>query len=208
MARLVLVLGKSGTGKSTSLRNFKAEEVSVMSVTGKELPFPTDIVVRKTYTYEEVLKGVLSASKPVVVIDDANYLMSKYEFSTIGENGYGKFARNAQSMVKVLEAIAQKDSDQTYYVFSHLTKDEDGTISFKTTGKMVDEKYGVSGVTNIVLEAFYDKDSEGFYFRTKADGSGVKTPMGMFTEDKIENDLKKVNDIITAYYKPKTKEEK
>jgi hypothetical protein len=135
--------------------------------------------------------------------------MSNFEFATINESGYGKFARNAQGMVKVFQAIIDKESDQTFYVMAHTEKDEEGHLSFKTTGKMVSEKYNPSGITNIVIEAAYDDQSEQFVFRTKADGRGIKTPMGMFEGDFIGNDLKVVNDKIVEYYKPaKTTKEK
>lgn len=200
MARLVLILGDSGTGKSTSLRNFTKDEVGVVSVTGKELPFKTDIRVVHPKTYDEVIYVVNEAKTPVVIIDDANYLMSNFEFATINENGYGKFARNALGMVNVFNAIINKDSDQTFYVMAHTAQNEAGKLQFKTTGKMVEEKYNPLGVTNIVLEAAYDDQADDFVFRTKADGTGIKTPIGMFDTPTVPNDLKMVNETIKAYY--------
>lgn len=210
MSRIVFILGDSGSGKSTSLRNLKVEDVNVISVTGKELPFKTDIKVYHPRTYEDVITAVGQAKKPIVVIDDTNYLMSNFEFSTINESGYGKFARNALGMVNVFNTIINKDSDQTFYIMAHTEQTEDGHLAFKTTGKMVSDKYNPSGITNIVIEAAYDNQSDSFVFRTKADGRGIKTPMGMFKETSIENDLKSVNDEIVAYYMPSkiTKKEK
>jgi len=206
MARIVLVLGDSGSGKSTSLRNLAAEDVNVISVTGKELPFKTDIKVYHPKTYEDVIGAVTKASKPIVVIDDANYLMSNFEFATINETGYGKFARNALGMVNVFKTIIDKETDQTFYIMAHTEQTEDGHLAFKTTGKMVSDKYNPAGITNIVIEAAYDDQSEKFVFRTKADGRGIKTPMDMFAEPTIDNDLKLVNDTINEYYAPvKTK---
>lgn len=202
MSRLVFILGDSGSGKSTSLRNLKKADVSVLSITGKELPFKTDIKVNATRSYEDVRKWINGVDKPIMVLDDANYLMSNFEFATINESGYGKFARNALGMVQVFDAMISKQSDQTFYVMAHTDKDpETGQLSFKTTGKMVSEKYNPSGVTNIVLESMFDADSEEFVFRTKADGRGVKSPLGMFKEPMVPNDLKEVNKIITEFYK-------
>lgn len=201
MARLVFILGDSGSGKSTSLRNLTDKDVNVVSVTGKELPFKTDIKIYHPQTYEQVIKAVEAASKPIVVIDDANYLMSNFEFATINESGYGKFARNALGMVNVFNAIINKESDQTFYVMAHTEQNEEGHLRFKTTGKMVSEKYNPAGVTNIVLEALFDDQSESFVFRTRADGRGVKSPLGMFTEQFVPNDLKEVNKTITEFYK-------
>ena len=203
MSRLILVLGKSGTGKSTSLRNLTAKDVNVISVLGKELPFKTDIKVYHPKSYADVINAINLATKPIVVIDDTNYLMSSYEFATINENGYGKFARNAEGMVNVFNAIINKEGDQTFYVMAHTDEDEDGNISMKTTGKMVSDKFNLNGTTNIVLTSIFDKESEDFVFKTKADGTGVKTPMGMFTEAVIPNDLAIVNKTINDYFKEK-----
>lgn len=200
MARIVFVLGDSGTGKSTSMRTLKASEVSVMSVTGKELPFKTDIEVNKQASYDTVTKWVNNVDKPIMVLDDANYLMSNFEFSTINEIGYSKFARNAQSMVRVFEAIISKESDQTFYIMAHTEQNEDGHLRFKTTGKMVSEKYNPAGITNIVIEAAYDDQTDDFVFRVKPDGSGIKTPIGMFTTPTVPNDLKLVDETIKKYY--------
>lgn len=200
MARLVMILGTSGSGKSTSLRNLTEKDVQVISVLGKELPFRTNIKTYHPKSYDDVLKAVGASKAPIVVIDDTNFLMSKYEFATINESGYAKFSRNADNMVKVFETIIDKDSDQTFYVLAHSEKDEDGNITFKTTGKMVADKYPPNGITNIVLEAAYNPEEERFVFRTKADGHGVKTPIGMFETDEIDNDLASVNKTINEYY--------
>lgn len=202
MARLIMVLGDSGSGKSTSLRNLTREEVNVISVTGKELPFKTDIATYHPKSYADAIKAVETASKPIVVIDDANYLMSFFEFATINETGYSKFSRNAQQMVQLFNVIINKQSDQNFYVMAHSEQSEDGKLRFKTVGKMVSEKYNPSGVTNIVLEAAFDEDDEVFVFKVKADGRGIKAPIGMFETDTIPNDLKSVDATIRDYYKP------
>lgn len=201
MSRLVLLLGGSGTGKSTSLRNLTAKDVNVISVMGKELPFKTDIKVYKPKNgYDSVIKAVHSADKPIVVIDDTNYLMTNFEFATINENGYGKFARNALGMVQVFNAILDKESDQTFYVMAHTDKDQPDVVAMMTSGKMVSEKFNPNGITNIVIQSEYDKEAEEFVFKVKADGTGIKTPLGMFDTPTVPNDLKVVNDTITNFY--------
>lgn len=209
MAQLVFILGESGSGKSTSLRNLTAKDVNVVSVTGKDLPLKTDIAVyHPKGGYQDVIRAIQSAKAPIVVIDDANYLMSLFEFATINEQGYGKFARNALGMVQVFNAIIEKESDQIFYIMAHSEQSEDGKLRFKTTGKMVSEKYNPAGVTNIVVEAAYDDEIEEFVFKTKADGRGIKTPMGMFDTDTIPNDLKLLDNAIREYRKPSNKETK
>jgi hypothetical protein len=200
MSRIVFILGDSGSGKSTSLRNLTDKDVNVVSVTGKELPFKTDIKVYHPRTYEDVIKAVEAAKKPIVVIDDANYLMSNFEFATLNETGYGKFARNALGMVNVFNAIINKDSNQNFYIMAHTEATEDGKIKFRTTGKMVSEKYNPAGITNIVLEAAYDDQSDEFVFRVKPDGRGVKAPLGMFETETIPNDLREVDKKVQEFY--------
>ena len=169
-----------------------------MSVTGKELPFKTNIQVNSTQQYEKVISWINSVDKPIMVLDDANYLMSNFEVATINETGYGKFARNALGMVQVFNAMIAKDSDQTFYVMAHTEQDEEGKLRFKTTGKMVSEKYNPAGITNIVLEAAYDDDD--FVFRVKSDGRGIKAPLGMFKDATVPNDLKVVDKTIREFY--------
>jgi hypothetical protein len=200
MSKLILILANPGTGKSSSLRNLKAEEVTVVSVTGKELPFKTDIkpVVPKNAT--DVVKIVNESKKPIVVIDDANYLLSFEEMARANEVGYTKFTQMAQSFFNIIKAIIDKKSDQVFYILAHSDTEEDGTLRLKTTGKMLSEKIVIEGLTNIVLKAEVNEDGE-FVFKVKTDGMGVKTPLGMFDTDTIPNDIKLVNEAIKKYYK-------
>lgn len=200
MARLVLIISKSGSGKSSSMRNLKKGEASVILSTGKELPFKNEL---STFVpkggYVDVLNAIDKASSPIVVIDDANYLMSFEEMNRVQEVGYGKFTQMAQNMFKVFKAIIDKPTDQTFYIMAHAADTEDGHLQFKTTGKMLSDKVVLEGLTNILLTNEITPDGE-FVFKVKTDGTGVKAPMGMFETDTIPNDLKLVNEAINNYY--------
>lgn len=200
MARLVLVISNSGTGKSSSLRNLKKGEASVILCSGKELPFKHEL---STFVpkagYVDVLNAIDKASSPIVVIDDANYLMSFEEMNRVQEVGYGKFTQMAQNMFKVFKAIIDKPSDQTFYIMAHAAETEDGKLRFKTTGKMLSDKVVLEGLTNILLTNEITPDGE-FVFKVKTDGTGVKAPLGMFETDTIPNDLRLVNEAINKYY--------
>lgn len=200
MSRLVLVISKSGTGKSSSLRNLKKGEASVVLSSGKELPFKSDLNSFVPKNYQDVLAAIESAKSPIVVIDDANYLMSFEEMSRVQEVGYAKFTQMAQNMFRVFKAIIDKDSDQTFYIMAHAADTEDGRLQFKTTGKMLSEKVVLEGLTNILLTNEITADGE-FVFRVMTDGTGVKSPIGMFSTPTVPNDLKIVNDAITKFYK-------
>lgn len=198
MSRLVLVLAQSGTGKSSSMRNLKKGEANVLLCSGKELPFKTDLATRVPKSYAEVLDSIQKATAPIVVIDDANYLMSFEEMARVNESGYGKFTQMAANLFGVFKAIMNKDSDQIFYIMAHAEAREDNLLRFKTTGKMLSEKVVLEGLTNIVLTTEIE-DGE-FVFKSQTDGTGVKSPIGMFPAT-MPNDLKLVDAAIRKFYK-------
>lgn len=200
MARLVLILSQTGTGKSSSLRNLKQGDANVILCSGKELPFKTDLATRVPKNYGDVIAAINGATAPIVVIDDANYLMSFEEMARVSETGYGKFTQMAANMFSLFKAIIDKQSDQVFYVMAHAEPREDNLLRFKTSGRMLSEKIVLEGLTNIVLTTEII-DGE-FVFKTRTDGSGVKSPVGMFEGDgTLPNDLKVVDKLIREYYK-------
>lgn len=198
MARLVLVIARSGTGKSSSLRNLKKEEVGVVLCSGKELPFRADLKTVVPKSYADILKVIETSTSPMVVIDDANYMMSFEEMARVGESGYGKFTQMAQNMFSIFKNIIDKESDQVFYIFTHQAETDDDQIRIKTTGKMLSEKVVLEGLTNVVLTTEVN-DAE-FVFRVATDGKGIKSPLGMFSTPTIPNDLKLVDSAIRNFY--------
>lgn len=214
MARLVLVIAPSGTGKSSSLRNLKKEEAAVILCSGKDLPFKHDLPTMVPRTYLDIFEAIDKSTKPIVVIDDVNYMMSFEEMNRVNEAGYGKFTQMAANMFNVFKRIVDKDSDQVFYIFGHAADTEDGKLQLKTTGKMLSEKVVLEGLVNVVIT---NEIADGeFRFRVHTDGTGIKSPLGMFDKPTIENDLKLVDKAVREFYdiKPKaskgktTKEEK
>jgi len=206
MARLVLVIARSGTGKSSSLRNLKKEEAGVVLCSGKELPFQNDLKTIVPKGYIDVLYVVENSEAPIIVIDDINYLMSFEEMARANEIGYTKFTQMASNMFDIFKKIIDKESDQIFYLFAHQDESEDGQLRVKTTGKMLSEKVVLEGLTNIVITTEV-QDGE-FLFRVKTDGKGVKSPMGMFEGDTIANDIKLVDQAIRKFYEPKKEAKK
>lgn len=199
MARLVLIIAKSGTGKSSSMRNLTKAEANVISCSGKELPFRSELTSFQAKSYTDVVGAIQAAKAPIVVVDDANYLMSFEEMSRINEVGYQKFGQMAANMFGIFKAISDKQSDQTFYIMAHANEEAE-QLRFKTTGKMLDEKIVLEGLTNILITCEFE-DGE-FVFKMKTDGTGVKSPIGMFKSDTMPNDLKLLDKQITEYYKP------
>lgn len=199
MAQLTLVLGNSGTGKSYSLRSFtKKDGIGYITATGKPLPFKNDIPQFHAKNYAELEAAIEKSTAEVVVIDDFNYFMSYEEFSYATTKGYEKFTLMAVNVVNIFEKITKKDTNQRFYILAHSEDDEEGRLRLKTTGKMVRDKFVPEGLTNQVIET--EVDGDNFFFRVKTDGRGVKTPIGMFNSETIDNDLKLVDNAIKKYY--------
>ena len=151
-------------------------------------------------TYSMIKGAVSSGRTPSYVIDDAQYLMAFESFDKVNETGYGKFTQMAKNYEEMLRYI-QEDTDQNVivYVLQHTEKDEEGKIKAKTLGKMLDQQLTVEGLFSIVLLA--QTDGKRHYFITQSDGTNpCKSPMGMFDEIEIDNDLKMVDDTIREYY--------
>lgn len=200
MARLIFVLGNPGTGKSSSLRNLKKDEVSYITVTGKELPFRSDIKPVPVKTMTEVKKMVIASKKPIVVIDDVNYLFTREVFSAdTKKNPFEIYDGLSKDFYHLVESILNKDTEQNFYLFGHLEDPASTVRALKTLGQSTRKNNNPEGWTNLVFESVVDLDE--FVFKVKTDGSGVKSPIDMFKESTIENDLKLVNNKINAYYK-------
>ena len=201
MSQLTFVLGNSGTGKSTSLRNFKAKDgIGYITATGKLLPFKNDIPQYHAKSYSELLAAIKQSEAPIIVIDDFNYFMSFEEFQKAGIKGYDKFTEMAVNVVNVIDVISKKPTAQRFYIMAHSEQNDSGQLKLKTTGKMVSDKFVPEGFTNQVVEtAVIDGE---FVFKVKTDGTGIKTPMGMFDEPTIPNDLKILDEKIKAFYAP------
>lgn len=202
MGVAVLVLGASGSGKSASMRNFKENDVRILNVASKPLPFRNVNKLKKAdkATYA-MIKGAVKSGKTLsYVVDDAQYLMAFESFDKINETGYSKFSAMAKNYEDMLRTIQEDTSPDTIvYIMQHIDKDEDGNIKAKTLGKMLDQQLTVEGLFSIVLLA--KAEERRHFFITQSDGTNpCKSPMGMFDEIEIDNDLKMVDDTIREYY--------
>lgn len=199
MGTTVLILGHSGSGKSTSLRNFNEGEVGIFNVAGKPLPFRKRLNKADRPLYGTIMGSLQKNAMRAYVIDDANYLMAFENFRKAKEKGYDKFTDMALHFEQLLEAANSTNEDTIVYVLMHPDYDEAGRMKPKTIGKMLDNQLTVEGMFPIVLEAA--RDEQGFCFVTKSDGTTpVKAPMGMFEEARIDNDLKAVDSAIREYW--------
>lgn len=195
----VLVLGASGSGKSTALRNFDPSEIGIFNVAGKPLPFRKKMKVSNNATYSLITKTLEAGKLKAYAIDDSQYLMAFESFDHAKETGYGKFTNMALNFKNLITYVIQKTPDDTIVYFLHHTElAEDGRIKAKTLGKMLDNQLTVEGLFSIVL--LTQVEGSEHYFITNSDGSNpAKSPMEMF-DMKIDNDLKMVDSTIREYY--------
>lgn len=204
MATAVLIMGESGSGKSASLRNFAPNEISVFNITSKPLPFKqgkTKIPKIDNATYTDIANALAKPNKRAYVIDDAGYLLSFEMFKRATETGYTKFTEMAKNFFDMLDFInTQLPSDIIVYITMHTEDDSEmHKTKAKTIGKMIDQNLNLEGLFTIVLRAMQTED--GYKFITRDDRvSTAKSPMGMFENDTIDNDLKEVDRIIREYY--------
>lgn len=196
----VLVLGESGSGKSTSLRNFSPDEVGVFNVASKPLPFRKQLKTVNGAGYQKIFKGLSNLTLKAYVIDDAQFLMSDQYFDNINTNdNFGLFKSigcNFRNLIKYI--IEQMPDDVIVYILQHVELSPTGIIKAKTMGKLLDEKDTIEGRCAIVLLCRSEKDRH--YFVTQSEGiSTAKSPMDMFPLE-IDNDLKLVDTTIREYY--------
>jgi len=200
----VLVLGESGSGKSTSLRHFSQDELVIYNVAGKPLPFRGGELLHRAdnVSYSTIMSNMAKKKFKCYVIDDSQYLLTFELFGRTSEKGYDKFTEMAVHFYSLIQFVIQQMPADCIVYFLHHTEEIDGRLKAKTIGKMLNEKLTVEGLFSIVLMA---KNIDGRHvFLTRSDGRDtVKTPMEMFTEPEIDNDLKAVDSAIREYYNMK-----
>ena len=200
MGAVVLVLGKSGSGKSTSLRNFAPDEIGILNVLGKPLPFKggaTFPQVRKA-GYAEIIDVLRRNTKRAYAVDDSTYLMQNENFNRAREQGYGKFTEIAQHFQQLIDMALATDENTIVYLLHHVDENTDGSEKVKTVGKMIDEKYCIEGACPVVIDCVV-RDGE-HVFVTKNDGMNLaKAPMGALP-DVMENDLRAVDTALREYW--------
>lgn len=199
MAVLVMIYGQSGTGKSTSLRNFADDEVAVINVSGKPLPFRNKLTTYDTDSYAKISSALDKIERKSIVIDDATYLMVNEFMRTAKVAGYQKYTDMAVNFNSLVAKASQLANDKIVYFLGHSDLKDDGTEHFKTIGKMLDNYVTVEGKFTIVLKTVVQDGK--YYFSTHNSGQDtVKSPLGMFEDNYVDNDLKAVDTIIREYY--------
>lgn len=207
----VLLMGDSGSGKSTSLRNLPAEETAIINITNKPMPFRNKdnkkIVCLKDFNadsydklYKQIIKAIQGTKKRIVVVDDSSYMMSFENFEKAKNKGYDKFTTMAKNYYDLIKSAISCDGEKIVYIITHEEIDDVNQLYRpKTIGKMLSNQLVIEGLFSIVLRSLY-KNGE-YIFQTQNDGTSVcKSPMDMFEQKEMPNDLLEVDKLIREYY--------
>lgn len=208
MSVACMVLGQSGTGKTTSLRNMNPAHTLLIQVIAKPLPFRTKvwkpvgkdggniIVASKS---DLICQALRKTTRPVIVVDDLQYLLATEFMERAYETGYAKFTEMARHYYDVLTCAMTLPPNKRVYLLSHTETTETGQTQAKLIGKLLSEKITVEGLVTIVLRTHVINGQ--YIFSTKNSGSDTtKCPMQMFEAEHIDNDLNEVDRVIVDYY--------
>lgn len=203
MGQLVFILGRSGTGKSFSMRNFPKDKLAVINVQGKILPFKGSGQIEMTSVdrSDKIVKALEIYSKDYksIIIDDYQYTMANEFMRRSDERGYDKFTEIGRHAWDIANKVRELPNDVIVYIMCHTDRDDEGNEKIKTIGKLLDEKICLEGMSTIVLKT---NVADGTYtFLTQNNGKDtVKSPAGMFPSYAIDNDLWYVDQKIRNYY--------
>lgn len=227
MSNLITLAGLSNSGKSTSLKYLNPEETFIISCTNKQLQIPG---FRKKYHKVEVKDGKLVGNWyinnnyaqidkildlvstrrddiKVVVIDDANYLLSNETFLNATTKGYEKFSIMAKNYYDLIQHCQNLRDDLTIVFVTHIENygtDIDPEYRIWTTGKMLTSQINLDGLFSYIIysERYVDDvDGEVHYrFKTRTDGNDTcRSVEGCFEDKYIEPDMKFVLDTINKF---------
>ncbi len=217
MSGSVLILGDSGTGKSTSIRSLDPDETFIINVINKPLPFrgalskyhklSSDGLTGNYYATDDIttIKRIINLVNKkrldikTLVVDDFGYTISNSFMRKASQRGYDKFVEIGKDMFDVLDIITNLRDDLCCFVMMHVENDANGKSKPKTVGKMIDQYICIEGkFTN----CFHTIVNDGQYqFITNNDGQHMaKSPLGMFDSLYIDNDLQAVRDKMSAYF--------
>lgn len=211
MSIAAMILGESGTGKSTSLRNLNPDNSLLIQAISKPLPFKSGKwqiwnketnprgVVFVTDQALTICHAMHRTSKDVIVIDDFQYVMANEFMRRSAEKGFEKFTEIGHNAWSILNTASSLPAHKRVYILAHTQTDDAGRIKAKTIGKLLDEKITIEGMFSIVLRTAVINGK--YLFCTQNSGfDTVKSPIGLFADMHIDNDLAAVDAQIVSYY--------
>lgn len=203
MAQMVLVLGESGTGKSTSLRNCDPATTAVVNPVGKPLPFKGKFTMLNSVTDArkiiKFMKEQAAVGKKLIAVDDFQYILAVPYMNRIKETGWDKYNDFGSNYFEIIKSCKDLPDDVVVAFYSHLETLDNGLVTIKLIGKLLREKVTIEGLFTVVLRTGVNEAK--YYFYTQNSGKDtVKSPIGMFPAYAIDNDMNYVADKIRNYY--------
>lgn len=203
MAQMLLIMGESGTGKSTSMRNCDPKTTAVVNPVGKPLPFKNHFDMLKNETearkITKYMKEQAAAGKKLLVVDDFQYILAVPYMNRIKETGWDKYNDFGANYFDIIQVCNELPDDVVVAYMTHLETLENGLTTVKLIGKLLREKITIEGLFTVVLRTGVNEGK--YYFYTQNSGKDtVKSPLGMFPAYAIDNDLAYVADKIRNFY--------
>lgn len=205
MATPVLIIGKSGSGKSTSMRNCQNDDFNLIRVLNKPLPFKGKVNGWFSDDYQQIMKLLIASKADSIVIDDAGYLITNHFMRGHSSAGKGNGVFSLYNDIgdyfwNLIQFIVTKvPKNKIVYIIMHEEKDEAGEVKPKTIGKLLDEKVCIEGMFTIVLRCI-EEGGKHLFVTQASQGAVSKSPIGMFEDLTIDNDLLLVDKKIREYY--------
>lgn len=217
MSNISLIIGESGTGKSTSIRNLDHNETFILNIIDKPLPFrgyknkyksmSSDWKEGNYYStddYSKIIKAAnfISNNRPdikTIIIDDFQFVMTNEFMRRCMERGFDKFSEIGNHAWSIMNALKLLREDIDCFILTHSAMDESGKMNIKTIGKLFAEKYGMETTVAMLLQT--QVTDGNYHFITQGDARHIaKSPMGMFEDRNIPNDLNFVKQKMNEYY--------
>ena len=215
MARVIGVMGESGSGKTTAMRNLDPKTTFYIDCDKKGLSwkgwrnqynekaknyFRTNMVGTVATLLDKINKQDNMKHIKVVVIDTLNGLMVADEMRRSKEKGFDKWVDLAQCIWDLVDnSLEMRENLTIIFVCHSQTQKEDDGYTFtriKTSGKKLD-KLSIESKLTTVLHAVCEGGEYKFWVH--ANNSTAKTPLGAFEDDEIENDIVKVLEVLKDY---------
>ena len=225
MSELIGVVGESGTGKSTACRTLDPKQTAIINCINKPLPirnWKKDYTPFKgdtgNYFASDEAKKIMTFMQKVsddrleiknLIIDDWQYTMSNEFMRRASEKGFEKFTEIGKHAWEILNKAKALREDLKVFILTHsdTQKGEFGakdSVKIKTIGKLLDDKINPMGLFTILIFTDVHKKADGqmeYRFVTNNDGNyPSKSPMGMFKDLYMDNDLNKVSAAVDEYY--------
>lgn len=212
MAKMLLIMGEQGSGKTFSLKNLPPKEHFYIDCDKKGMNYKG---WRNDYSEEQknyikcndgetiinLLKNISEKAEHIkyITIDTINSIMISDELKRSKQKGFDKWDDMANIILQIIMVVPDLRDDLTVIFIGHTQTNDDGFTQLKTNGRKLN-KIGVEGYFNTVLLAkCINAENNEYIFETKANNSTARTPYEAFDTMTIPNDIVNVIEVIKEY---------